>query len=137
MAGRGCQQQICHRPTYGSLSKEFPDTLGLVHTRLLGFAWDAYYPVFITRPQLGSPMKKISITMPLDQHQLAPFKKLARILRTHLDGILVWVKLRVSNGALEGLNNKVKVISHRAYGYRTTLTYMANTYHGCAGLPQP
>src|SRR5712691_11513148 len=26
-------------------------------------------------------------------------------------------KLRVSNGALEGMNNKVKVISHRAYGY--------------------
>ena len=30
----------------------------------------------------------------------------------------------MSNGALEGMNNKVKVISHRAYGYRTTWTYM-------------
>jgi transposase len=40
--------------------------------------------------------------------------------------ILVWTKLRVSNGALEGMNNKVKVISHRTYGYRTTWTYMAN-----------
>src|SRR2546426_3729458 len=39
-----------------------------------------------------------------------PFKKLARMLRTHLDGVLVWTKLRVSNGALEGMNNKVKVI---------------------------
>ena len=47
--------------------------------------------------------------------RLAPFKKLARMLRDHLDG----------------------VISHRAYGYRTTWTYMANIYHGCAGLPQP
>jgi hypothetical protein len=45
--------------------------------------------------------------------------------------------LRVSNGALEGMNNKVKVISLRAYGYRTTWTYMANIYHCCAGLPQP
>jgi transposase len=69
--------------------------------------------------------------------RLAPFQKLARMLRTHLDGILVWTELRVSNGALEGMNNKVKVISHRAYGYRTPWTYIANIYHCCAGLPLP
>jgi transposase len=69
--------------------------------------------------------------------RLEPFKNLARMLRAHLDGVLVWTKLRVTNGALEGMNNKVKVISHRAYGYRTTWTYIANIYHCCAGLPQP
>lgn len=69
--------------------------------------------------------------------RLAPFQKLARMLRAHLDGILVWTKLRVSNGALEGMNNKVKVISHRAYGYRTSWTYIANIYHCCAALPLP
>jgi transposase len=69
--------------------------------------------------------------------RLEPFKKLARMLRAHLDGVLVWTKLRVSNGALEGMNNKVKVISHRAYGYRTTWTYIANVYHCCAALPLP
>jgi len=40
--------------------------------------------------------------------RLEPFKKLARMLRGHLDGVLVWTKLRLSNGALEGMNNKVK-----------------------------
>jgi transposase len=69
--------------------------------------------------------------------RLEPFKKLARMVRAHLDGGLVWTKLRVSNGALEGLNNKVKVISHRAFGYRTTWTYIANIYHCCASLPLP
>jgi transposase len=69
--------------------------------------------------------------------RLEPFKKLARMLRAHLDGVLVWTALRVSNGALEGMNNKVKVISHRAYGYRTTWTYIANIYHCCAALPRP
>ena len=69
--------------------------------------------------------------------RLEPFKKLARMLRAHLDGVLVWTKLRVSHGALEGMNNKVKVISHRAYGYRTTWTYMANVYQCCAALPLP
>jgi transposase len=59
------------------------------------------------------------------------------MLRAHLEGILVWTTLRVSNGALEGMNNKVTVIGRRAYGYRTTWTYRANIYHCCAGLPQP
>lgn len=69
--------------------------------------------------------------------RLEPFKKLARMLRTHLDGVLAWTRIRVTNGALEGMNNKVKVISHRAYGYRTAWTYIANIYHCCADLPLP
>jgi transposase len=69
--------------------------------------------------------------------RLAPFKTVARTLRLHRAGILAWTRLRISNGALEGMNNKVKVISHRAYGYRTVWAYIANIYHGCAGLPLP
>jgi transposase len=30
-----------------------------------------------------------------------------------------------------------KVISHRAFGYRTSWAYIANIYHSCAGLPLP
>lgn len=37
--------------------------------------------------------------------RLEPFKKLAQTIRTHLDGILSWTRLRVTNGALEGMNN--------------------------------
>ena len=33
--------------------------------------------------------------------------------------------------------NKVKVISHRAYGFSTSWAYIANIYHCCAGLPLP
>lgn len=51
---------------------------------------------------------------------LESFQKLARMLRTHLDGVLAWTRLRVTNGALEGMNNKIKAISHRAFGYRTS-----------------
>jgi transposase len=69
--------------------------------------------------------------------RLDPFKKLARRLRAHFDGVLAWTEIRVTNGAVEGMNNKVKVISHRAYGYRTSWTYIANIYHACAGLPLP
>jgi transposase len=30
--------------------------------------------------------------------------------------ILSWTKHRVSNGAVEGMNNKIKSISHRSFG---------------------
>jgi hypothetical protein len=49
--------------------------------------------------------------------RLEPFKRFARMIQNHLDGILAWTRLWVSNGSLEGMNNKVKVVSHRAYGY--------------------
>ncbi|HUG53106.1 MAG TPA: transposase [Vicinamibacteria bacterium] len=65
-----------------------------------------------------------------------PFKNLARMLRALLDGVLVWTTLRISYGALEGRNNKVTVISHRAYGYRTAWTYMANVRVGPTNVPR-
>ena len=40
--------------------------------------------------------------------RLEPFKKFVRMLRSHLDGILSWTNHRVSNGAVEGMNNKIK-----------------------------
>jgi transposase len=69
--------------------------------------------------------------------RLKPFVRFARLIRTHLDGILSWTRLRVANGALEGMNNKVKVISHRAYGFRKTDTYITAIWHGCGDLPLP
>jgi len=67
--------------------------------------------------------------------RLEPFKRFARMIREHLDGILKWTQLRVSNGALEGMNNKVKEVSHRAFGFRTTEGYITAIWHGCGDLP--
>ena len=41
------------------------------------------------------------------------------------------------NGTVEGLNNKAKVISHKAYGFRTAKGYIRNLYHCMAELPLP
>src|ERR1017187_4451807 len=57
--------------------------------------------------------------------RLEPFKKFVRMLRVHLDGILAWTKHRVSNGAVEGMNNKIKSISHRSFGFRTAENFIA------------
>ena len=69
--------------------------------------------------------------------RLEPFKSFVRLLRGHLDGVLAWTKLRLSNGALEGMNNKIKLVSHRAFGFRSVEHYVAAIYHCCAQLPLP
>jgi hypothetical protein len=69
--------------------------------------------------------------------RLEPFKKFVRMLRSHLSGILPWTKLRLSNGAVEGMNNKIKSISHRSFGFRSTQHFVATIYHCCAKLPLP
>lgn len=71
------------------------------------------------------------------QSRLAPFQTLARMPRTHLDGVLAWTRIRVTNGAVEGMSNTIKAISHRAYDYRTSWAYIATIYHCCTGLPLP
>ena len=57
------------------------------------------------------------------------------MVREHLDGILAWTKARISNGALEGMNNKVKLVSHRAFGFRNAENYEVGVYHVCGNLP--
>ncbi len=69
--------------------------------------------------------------------RLAPFQKRAQTIRTHREGILAWTKLRVTHGALEGMNTKVQAISQRAFGFRTTWPYIATISHCCAELPLP
>ena len=69
--------------------------------------------------------------------KLEPFKKFAKMLRSHLDGILPWTEIRLSNGAVEGMNNKIKSISHRSFGFRTAENFIAAIYHCCARLPLP
>lgn len=59
------------------------------------------------------------------------------MLRTHLNGVLIWTSIRITNGDVGGMNNKIKAISHRAFGYRTSWAYIANIYHCYAGLPLP
>jgi len=43
----------------------------------------------------------------------------------------------ITNGIVEGLNNKAKVISHRCYGFRTAKNYILALYHCLGKLPEP
>ena len=71
--------------------------------------------------------------------RLEPLKKVARMLRTHEELLLNWFKARgeISNGPVEGLNNKIRVVTRRAYGFRTFNAMEIALYHNLGRLPEP
>jgi transposase len=69
--------------------------------------------------------------------RLEPFKKFVQMLRSHLEGVLAWAQHHLSNAAVEGMNNKIKSISHRSFGFRSAKNFIAAIYHCCARLPLP
>jgi transposase len=66
--------------------------------------------------------------------RLRPFVALARTLRAHRDGILAAIRLGLSNGRLEGLNSKIRLISHRSYGFHSAAALIALVYLCCSGV---
>ena len=66
--------------------------------------------------------------------RLKPFVKLARTIRKHKPGVLAAIELNMSNGRLEALNSKVRLISHRAYGFHSADALIAMIYLCCAGI---
>jgi transposase len=69
--------------------------------------------------------------------RLQPMRDFAWMLRRHQDDLMNYFKMPIHNGTVEGLNNKAKVISHKAYGFRTAKSYTRNLYHCMADLPLP
>jgi transposase len=66
--------------------------------------------------------------------RLKPFVRLARTLRTHRDGIIAAIRLGLSNGRLEGLNSKIRLISHRSFGFHSADALIALVYLCCTGI---
>ena len=44
---------------------------------------------------------------------------------------------RLSSGIVEGLNNKLKLITRKAYGFRTQESYETALYQDLGALPEP
>ncbi len=63
--------------------------------------------------------------------RLEPMKRVARMLRTHLENILTYLTHRITNALTEGLNFKIQWIKYSARGYRDREAYkMVNYFHG-------
>ena len=73
------------------------------------------------------------------QTDLTEMKKVARMLRKQKPLILNWfrAKGRLSSGAVEGMNLKVKLTMRKAYGFRTLKCLQIALYHDLGQLPEP
>jgi transposase len=71
--------------------------------------------------------------------RLEPMKKVARMLRAHEKLLLNWFRPKgeISTGAVEGLNNKIRVVTRRSYGFRTYDAMEVALYHTLGRLPEP
>jgi transposase len=71
--------------------------------------------------------------------RLEPMKRIARMLRSHEKLLLNWFRARgeISSGAVEGLNNKIRVVTRRSYGFRTYRGMELALYHNLGRLPEP
>ena len=71
--------------------------------------------------------------------RIDPMKKIARMLRSHRSLILNWfrAKEQIALGAVEGLNNKAKVTTKKAYGFKSFEVIKLALYHTLGDLPEP
>lgn len=70
----------------------------------------------------------------LSRCRLRPFIRLGRTIRKHHDGILAARRLGLSNARAEALNNKVKLIVRRAYGFHSARAALALVHLTCGPI---
>jgi transposase len=71
--------------------------------------------------------------------RIEPMKKVAKTLQAHRLLILNWFMARglIALGAVEGMNNRLKVITRRSFGFRTYRAVEVALYHNLGALPDP
>jgi transposase len=71
--------------------------------------------------------------------RIEPLKKFARTLREHQRPLLNWFLARgqFAAGATEGFNNKARITTRKAYGFRTYDHAEIALYHSLGELPEP
>jgi len=67
----------------------------------------------------------------LSRCRLQPFIRLGRTIRKHRDGILAARRMNLSNARAEAMNNRVKLIVRRAYGFHSAQAALALIHLTC------
>lgn len=71
--------------------------------------------------------------------RIEPMKKVAKTLRRHRALLLNWFRAKgqISAGVVEGFNNKAKLTTRKAYGFRSYHAAEVALYHALGALPVP
>jgi transposase len=71
--------------------------------------------------------------------RIEPMQRMARTLQSHRELLLNYFRAQkeYSSGVVEGLNNKVRVVTRRSYGFRELTTIKIALFHTLGRLPEP
>jgi len=74
--------------------------------------------------------------MVLESHTQSPGtdQKVAHTLKRHLERIIAYAKYRMTNNYVEGMNNNIKAIVHKACGFCTTRFFKNAILFHCGKL---
>jgi transposase len=103
-----------------------------------GALWRAYQLKESLRAVFAGDLDPIDTSVMVDRwcskaqrSRIPEFVKTARTIRKHRDGIDAAIDRGLSNGRQEGLNNKVRLIIRRAYGFRSAEAALATVMFAC------
>ena len=66
--------------------------------------------------------------------RLKPIKKVARMLKKHIQGLLAYFRHRITNAKNEGFNSRVQAIKSAARGFRSFANYRIRILFYCGKL---
>jgi len=70
----------------------------------------------------------------VEEANIPAFMKFARTVKAHRSGIVHYVESHISNGILEGINNKVQLAKRRARGFRNIDNFINMIHFLCGKL---
>jgi transposase len=70
----------------------------------------------------------------VNQAGIPVFQAFAKTVTSHWNGIIHFVESRLTNGILEGINNKIQLAKRRARGYRNINNFINMIYFLCGKL---
>jgi len=60
----------------------------------------------------------------VEESGIKPFNEFSKMIKSHWSGIINYFDAEISNGVLEGINNKIQLAKRRARGYRNTSNFI-------------
>lgn len=135
---KGARWALLKRPE--DLSDRQHDAL-LALKRAGGAVWRAYQLKEALRAIFDPDLRHSDVGPLLDRWcswaqrcRIPGFVKLARTLRAHRDGILAAVRLGLTNARVEGLNNRVRLITRRGFGFHSAKAVAALVMLSCGPI---
>lgn len=135
---KGARWVLLKRPE--NLTDEQAATLRKLRNRG-GAVWRAYSLKEAFRAIFAGDLDQDQTATVLDRwcskasrSRLPAFIRVAKTIRNHRDGILAAIGLGINNARAEGLNNHVRLITRRAYGFHSARAALALVMLSCGPI---